>query len=344
MKRLLDWTERGLFPDPLVRVGIRRLLAVGIAGERRAASEEQLSAFYEFVDRTRDAPIAVAAGDANRQHYEVPAAFFERILGPRLKYSACLWTPGIRSLGEAEDAMLEMSCNRAELRDGMDILELGCGWGSLTLWMAERYRGSRITAVSNSASQREFIEAQCARRGFGNVKVITADMNGFRAEGAFDRVVSVEMFEHMRNWTRLFERIRGWLRPGGGMFMHIFCHREIPYLFKSETPEDWMGYHFFTGGMMPAESLPMAYPRDMWVERHWRVNGRHYSRTLRAWLDRLDAQRAEILALFRGIYGEADARRWVRRWRLFLMGCEELFACRAGTEWYVAHYLLRRRD
>lgn len=344
MNRLLDWAEQGRFPDPLLRLGIRRLLARGIAEEARPSPEQQLAAFYEFADRLRESAIAVATADANRQHYEVPAAFFERILGPRLKYSSCLWPPGVRSLGEAEDAMLALSCERAGLRDGLDVLELGCGWGSLTLWMAEKHPGSRITAVSNSASQREFIETQCARRGFGNVRVITQDMNAFRPDGVFDRVVSVEMFEHMRNWPRLFECIRAWLRPDGRMFMHVFCHREIPYLFKSEDPDQWMGYHFFTGGMMPSESLPMAFPRDLFVERHWRVNGGHYARTLRAWLRRLDAQRADILPLFRDVYGGADARRWVQRWRLFLMGCEELFAWRGGTEWYVAHYLMRPRN
>jgi cyclopropane-fatty-acyl-phospholipid synthase len=234
--------------------------------------------------------------------------------------------------------MLELSCARAELEDGQHILELGCGWGSLTLWMARHYPRASITAVSNSASQREYILGRCRQEGLQNVEVITADANHFSTDKRFDRVVSVEMFEHMRNYAVLLRRISGWLRPGGKLFVHIFCHRNLMYPFTTEGEYDWMGRYFFTGGLMPAESTLLYFQEDLKIEHQWRVSGQHYEKTSNAWLDRLDANRATVLPVLASVYGEADAERWLQRWRMFFMAVAELFGYRDGTEWLVAHY------
>ena len=320
--------ERGLLPLPILRRGIRTLLERRLSDERARAR-----GIDAFVRELESSPVAVHTADANDQHYEVPAAFFERALGPRLKYSSALWPEGVTTLGDAEEAMLALTCDRAGLTDGQDVLELGCGWGSLTLWMAERYPNSRIVAVSNSASQRAFITA----RAPGNVRVITADMNDFTTAARFDRVVSVEMFEHMRNYGELLRRIRGWLRADGRLFVHVFCHLKYAYPFETDGPDDWMGRHFFTGGLMPSFDLIPGFDRDMVIEAGWRVGGEHYERTARAWRENLEARRTEILPVLAELYG-ADAPRWFHRWRLFFLACEELFGYRKGTEWMVGHY------
>lgn len=337
----LGLVERGLVPDALVRTGIRALLERRLADDvpddparRREAAERVRQAMEE-------APVAVATDAANRQHYEVPPGFYEIVLGARLKYSSCLYPTGSESLDEAEEAMLAVTAERAGIEDGQEILELGCGWGSLTLWMAERNPGARITAVSNSAAQRRFIEGRARSGGLENLRVVTADMNDFRPEGSFDRVVSVEMFEHMRNWRVLLERVAGWLRPDGRLFLHVFCHREVPYFFEDEGEDDWMARHFFTGGLMPSPTLPGEVTDALEVEERWAVSGTHYQRTARHWLERLDARRKEVEELFAGVYGPDDAALWVRRWRVFFMACEELFGYRDGEEWLVAHTRLR---
>ncbi len=335
MQWIYDSVERGLVPDPLVRLGIRRLLRQRL----RQLWSERTSALIESM---RAAPIAVHAADANRQHYELPAEFFRLVLGPRLKYSSCFWPAGVDSLEAAEKAALELTCERSGLADGMDILELGCGWGSLSLWMAERYPASRVLAVSNSAAQRRFVEAAAADRAISNLEVVTADMNDFDpgAGRRFERVVSVEMFEHMRNYRRLLARIASWLAPEGRLFVHVFCHRQHPYLFEDQGPSDWMARHFFTGGLMPSEDVFRHFEDDLVTERRWRLDGRHYQRTLRAWLANLDHNRESCLRLFETTYGAA-AERWLHRWRLFFLSCAELFGYRGGQEWYVAHSLLR---
>jgi len=341
--RALDWVEQGLVPDSLVRAGIRRLVKSRLAEIRAddpAAAPELCAAFIADI---RTAPVALVPEKANEQHYEVPAAFFTQVLGRHRKYSACWWPEGVATLDVAEEAALAATCERAELADGQDILELGCGWGSLTLYMAQTYPASRITAVSNSHSQRAWIEAEALRRRVTNVRVVTCDMNSFAHDTRFDRVVSVEMFEHMRNWPELFRRVAGWLLPGGRFFMHVFAHRSTPYLYVERDASDWMSRHFFSGGMMPSDDLALQFQDDLRIVRRWRWDGRHYERTANAWLERMDARRAAIWPILEATYGDRNAAQWWMRWRIFFMSCAELFGHDGGREWFVSHYLFERR-
>jgi cyclopropane-fatty-acyl-phospholipid synthase len=335
---LIELCERGLIPDPLTRFGMRRLMAGRLATETADRGEREFDTFRGRLAGLRQSAVAIETARANEQHYEVPAAFFRRVLGPHLKYSCCWYGDGARSLVEAEEAMLRLTSARAELVDGQQILELGCGWGSLTLWMAAHYPGSRITAISNSASQRQFILGQAKERGLVNVAVITADANVFATDQRFDRVVSVEMFEHMRNYATLMERIAGWLKPGGKLFVHIFCHRSLMYPFTVDGDEDWMARHFFTGGLMPAEHTLLHFQEHLTLEDQWRVSGTHYERTANDWLANQDRERENLMAVLTAAYGPRDAARWFQRWRMFFMAVAELFGYAGGTEWLVAHY------
>ena len=328
----LALAERGLLPDRVTRAGIRRLLAARLAEAERGPGPDAAAA------RLAGEPVAPVPDAANRQHYEVPAEFFAQVLGPHLKYSGAYWPPETRTLEAAEAAMLALTAERAGLADGQRILELGCGWGSLALWMARRFPRARIVAVSNSAPQRRFIEA----RAPGNLEVVTADMNTFRAPGVFDRVVSVEMFEHMRNWPELLRRVASWLTPDGKLFVHVFCHRRYTYPFRTTGPDNWMGRYFFTGGMMPGADLLSRFGDDLTVEAQWMVPGGHYARTAEAWLANLDARRDAVWPVLASTYGP-EARRWFHRWRLFFLACAECFAFGGGAEWQVAHYRLTRR-
>ncbi len=327
----LRLAERGLLPLPALRMGVRGLLRARLEELERGPSLDT------FVRMLAEGPVAVETEAANAQHYEVPPELFELALGPQLKYSGAFWPTGVERLADAETAMLRLTAERAQLEDGQDILELGCGWGSLTLHMARAFPHARITAVSNSASQRRHIEA----RAPDNVRVITADMRTFEPEGTFHRVVSVEMLEHMRNLPELFRRISSWMAPGGKMFAHVFCHRTRPYLFSTDGDDDWMGRHFFTGGMMPSYDLLPSLDDHLRLEERWAVDGTHYARTARAWRENLEAEKAAVMPVLSRTYG-ADAARWFQRWRLFFLACEELFGFRGGSEWLVGHYRFAR--
>ncbi|MEZ5461883.1 cyclopropane-fatty-acyl-phospholipid synthase family protein [Dokdonella sp.] len=337
------WAERGLIPDWLLRIGIRRQCAARLAEEKSAGIEATCERQRARIEELRASPIAIETDAANTQHYELPAAFFEHCLGARLKYSACYWDETTSDLDAAELRMLELYEERAQLADGQTILELGCGWGSLTLWMAARYPNARITAVSNSASQREFIEARCLERGLSNVKLVTIDVNQLkREENEFDRVVSIEMFEHMRNYEHLLKRIGSWLKPGGKLFVHIFCNRNLLYPFETAGEKNWMARHFFTGGLMPAADTLMHFQNDVTLEQRWLIPGTHYEKTANAWLRNHDRNRDNILDVLAGSYGPEQARLWNQRWRMFWMACAELFGHAHGAEWMVAHYRFRR--
>jgi len=335
---LLGLAERGLVPDALLRAGIRRMCAARLRDEHAGDPDAAARRNAALIAELRASPVAIHTDAANRQHYELPPAFFTRCLGPRLKYSGCFYPTGNETLAQAEEAMLALYCERAKLADGQDILELGCGWGSLTLWMAQHYPNARITAVSNSAPQRAFIEAQCRDRGFANVRVITCDVNRLELPAlSFDRCVSVEMFEHMRNYATLLGRIGGWLRPGGALFVHIFCHRTLLYPFETEGEGNWMGRHFFTGGLMPASDTLLWFQDTLRIDERWLLDGTHYERTANHWLANQDARRDEVMAILREAYGDA-AKLWFQRWRMFWMACAELFGYDHGREWMVAHY------
>jgi cyclopropane-fatty-acyl-phospholipid synthase len=336
--------ERDLLPDFLIRIGIRRLLAERLREEDKGDPEAQQAHFMRLVESLRASPVAVETQAANEQHYELPCEFFELVLGRHLKYSSCYFDPGVTSLDEAEARMLALTCERARLADGDRILELGCGWGSLTLWMAEHYPNARITAVSNSRTQKQFIEARAAERGLGNVEVLTRDANvlDFPPGHSFDRAVSVEMFEHMRNYQTLLGRIAGWLRPGGTLFVHIFTNVRYAYPFEVRDESDWMARYFFTGGIMPSDHLLAYFQRDLELAEHWRVSGTHYQKTAEAWLANMDRERSRVLPVLAATYGAAEARRWWVYWRVFFMSCAELFGYDAGREWLVSHYLFER--
>lgn len=338
-----ELSEKGWVPDRLIRTGIRALLRQRLDDIQAADAEVANRAQMRFVEMLRSAPVAVLTEQANEQHYELPTPFFETVLGKYMKYSCGYWPEGVQSLDAAESAALKATCNHADLRNGDRILELGCGWGSLSLWMAASYPDSEIVAVSNSSTQREAIEQAAANRGLVNLQVVTEDMNRFEAEGPFDRVVSVEMFEHMRNWPVLFSRVARWLSADGKFFMHVFLHRNVPYLFEQRDETDWMSRHFFSGGMMPSTDLPMFFQDHLSLEQRWLWNGRHYARTAEAWLDNMDTGRDQIWPLFEATYGKDFARLWWMRWRMFFMACAELFAYNQGNEWMVGHYLFNRR-
>ena len=343
--RALTWTESGLVPDTVVRAGIRRLLDRRRNEIHSGDAEHASRVTNRFVERMNDSPIALVPESANEQHYEVPAAFFAEVLGARRKYSCCYWPKHVTGLDEAETAALAMTAERAGIGSGMQVLDLGCGWGALSLWLAEHYPDTRVTSVSNSASQRDYIMSAARDRGLDNIAVQVRDMNDFAAlAGTYDRVVSLEMFEHMRNWGILFAKIHRWLKPDGLFFMHVFVHRTTPYEYIDRGDSDWMTRYFFAGGMMPSADLPLRFAEHLAINRRWAWNGKHYAKTCNAWLARMDSRKAAIMPILRDTYGAAEADRWWMRWRMFFMACAELFATGSGDEWFVGHYRFGKRS
>jgi cyclopropane-fatty-acyl-phospholipid synthase len=343
----IDMAEKGLLPDGVVRHGIRRLSQTRLDEISAADCERSISIETDFIASMNQSPIALVPELANAQHYEVPAEFFQLCLGKHRKYSSCFWLPETRTLDEAEANALKLSCEHADLANGQQVLELGCGWGSLTLWMAEHYPQSSITAVSNSNSQREYIEATAKMRGLNNIRVITCDMNTFNPadhgiKHQFNRVVSVEMFEHMRNHQLLYQKVHDWLLPGGKFFMHIFVHRSTPYAFEVQGDDDWMSQFFFSGGMMPSDDLPLYFQQHLKLKQRWRWDGTHYEKTANAWLANMDKHKDKITPILDSTYGAENTEQWRNRWRIFYMACAELFGYRHGQEWWVTHYQFER--
>jgi cyclopropane-fatty-acyl-phospholipid synthase len=332
--------EKNRLPDWVIRLGIRRLLRQRLRDIEHPSPDLQVA---QFAESLRTLPIAINTAESKAQHYEVPTAFYQHCLGPRLKYSSAYYETGDETLAQAEEAMLALTCRRAGLADGQEILELGCGWGSLTLWVAEQYPRARITGVSHSHTQREHILAEAGRRGLLNVSILTCDMNELNLVGrTFDRVVSVEMFEHMKNWPRLMAGIAHWLKPGGLFFAHVFTHSRFAYHFEVRDETDWMSKYFFTGGMMPAHALFPCFQENLALVQEWKVNGRHYAQTAEHWLENMDRHRAAILPLFADTYGPAQTAKWWGYWRVFYLACAELWWFRDGEEWLVSHYLFRK--
>ena len=345
---MIDLCERGLIPDSLTRYGMRQLIKTRLVDEANLDGEARSRRFNQFLDELRAAPIAIETKAANQQHYEVPASFFHKHLGPQLKYSCCLYPTGNETLAEAEQKMLELYAERAQLSDGMRILDLGCGWGSLSTWLAKRYPNSQIVGLSNSHGQREFIQNRAKERGLSNLTIHTGNVAEFdftaaQLDGGFDRVMSIEMFEHMKNYGLLLNKISGWMKPQARLFVHIFVHKLLAYHFEDKEDSDWMTRYFFLGGTMPSENLLLNFQDDLKIERQWWVDGRHYEKTSNHWLAGMDAHKDEILAIFRQGYGEKDAAIWVQRWRMFYMAVAEFFGYADGNEWGVGHYLFGKR-
>lgn len=333
--RMIVSAEGFNVPDAISKAGIRYI----VRNTGKFLNSQAALSDTEFLRLVNNRPIAVHTQRANEQHYEIPAEFYEYILGPHRKYSCCYFDRSATNLAEAEARALEETLRRADLQNGQRILEMGCGWGSLSLWMAEQLPDARITAVSNSRSQRIYIEEQAAARGLSNLKIITSDMNDFDTNQRFDRIVSVEMFEHMSNWRKLLEMARSWIEDDGRMFIHVFSHFKSAYLFDENDSGDWIAQHFFTGGIMPSHSLIRQYSDVFDVEQEWRWNGKHYEKTAQHWLANFDSHRPEITQILRDVYG-AEARVWERRWRLFFLATMGLFGHAEGNDWGVSHYRL----
>jgi cyclopropane-fatty-acyl-phospholipid synthase len=334
--------EQNKLPDFILRIGVRNLLKQRLNDEIAGDAEVQQQRFNELLEELRSSPIAINTADANQQHYEVPTEFYQYCLGKHLKYSSGYWRPGVTDIDTSEEDMLELTCQRADLQNGQDVLELGCGWGSLSLFMSAKYPESRFTVVSNSTTQKIYIDQAAKDRNITNLTVITADMNTFQILQEFDRVVSVEMFEHMRNYKLLLNKVAGFLKDNGKLFVHIFTHETLAYKFEVKDETDWMSKYFFTGGIMPSNHLLTYFNDDLTIDKLWVVNGMNYSKTSEAWLSNMDKHEKEIMPLFEQTYGKDQAVKWWVYWRLFYIACAELFGYRNGNEWMVCHYLFKK--
>lgn len=346
-----DLMETGWIPDWLIRLGIRRMLAQKIAEQARLSLEGQQASLMQFIHELKQSPIAIETDLANEQHYEVPSNFFQLVLGPRRKYSCAYWNDPhhdnrpVTTLQDAEEVMLRLTCERADIQDGQHILDLGCGWGSMSLWLAEKYPNAQITGLSNSRTQKAFIDAQAQQAGFKNLQIMTANIAKFEAfpdARTFDRIVSIEMFEHMKNYQRLLANISGWMRPDARLFVHIFTHKTFAYHYEDKDGTDWLTRHFFTGGTMPSDDLLLYFQDDLRIEDHWQVSGSHYEKTANAWVQLMEANRKKILPILAETYGANQTKKWWMYWKVFFMACAELWGYQDGQQWLVSHYRFRK--
>lgn len=332
----------GLVPDFIIRSGIKKLLKDRLKEITPPQPQSLAEVKTKFIEMMKSSPLAVHTRDANEQHYEVPTDFYLYALGPKLKYSCAYFDEG-DALPSAEIKMLERTVKMAKISSGENVLELGCGWGSLTLFIAEKFPDCQITGVSNSVTQKLHIEQKARDRGLNNIRIVTADMNHFNTDEKFDRIVSVEMFEHMRNYEMLLSRISDWLKPKGTLFVHIFVHRTTPYLFEVKDDTDWMSKYFFSGGMMPSDDIFTYFQDKFTLKEHVRYNGTHYAQTSEEWLKNTDRHKQQIMEIFEKHYGPKEARKWFEYWRIFFMACAELFRYDNGREWFVSHYLMEKK-
>ena len=339
---LIKLSEKQLIPDFAIRYGIRTLLKKRLDSLVSNNPETNIQDKIDFIHKMNSSKIALVPELANKQHYEIPANFYKYCLGRHRKYSSCYWEDNTKDLDEAELLSLKLTTQHAKLTNGQNILELGCGWGSLTLWMAKKFPKSKITAVSNSSSQKTHILEQAKKRNLNNISIITEDMNKFNPKTRYDRIVSVEMIEHMRNHRQLFKKINTWLKPGGLFFMHIFVHKTQPYLFEVQDEDDWMSQYFFSGGMMPSEDLPLFFQEDLKIIDQWSWSGKQYEKTANAWLANIDSNKEKVMKTLEKIYGKDNSKKWFQRWRIFFMSCAELWGYRDGNEWKVVHYLFKK--
>lgn len=346
VKNFVKVLEHGYMPDAITRVGIRSLVKQRL-NESFEKTNHDSQYIKHYAQSLRESPLAIMTKKANEQHYEVPTEFYDLSLGQHKKYSSCYWDKNTKSLEEAEQRALDISIEHAGVQDGMRVLELGCGWGSLSLELGKRFPNSQIVAVSNSKTQKEYIDNKARERGLKNITVLTRDL-GFESnyhfgEEKFDRVMSIEMMEHLRNYDLFFKSIAPSMKDDGKFFIHIFTHKEIPYFFETEGEDNWMGKHFFSGGQMPSRDLFDEFNKDLVVEKKWDWNGEHYSKTLEAWLDNTDDEKDRVLSMFKKTYGEGSEVVWYNRWRVFFMSCSELFKYNNGEEWGVTHYLMKKK-
>ncbi len=335
--------EKDFFPDWLIRIQIRKLLSLRLKGESKGTAVLDQIHKMQYIQELKNSSIAVATEAANEQHYEVPSEFFTYVMGPRMKYSSGFWPEDKTTFAESEEAMLKLTVERAQLENGMSLLDLGCGWGSVSLYVAEKFPKCKVTGVSNSRTQKEFIEARAKEKGLKNITILTQDMNVFKTKEKFDRIISVEMLEHMKNYELLFEKLATFLNKDGKFFIHIFTHHKFAYPFEVKDDTDWMAKYFFTGGQMPSHDLFLYFQKDFLIEDHWVVNGKHYAKTSEAWYENTIANKAKILPILAKTYGESEKTKWFVYWKVFFLACAELWHYRNGEEWFVSHYLFRKR-
>ena len=340
---------QGWIPDFLIRFGVKILLRNKIKNQKIPNIEKRQSKKVEFVNNLKNQPIAIKTSEANEQHYELPPSFFEEILGDRLKYSCGYWDEFLppsdcaNKLNQSEEAMLELTCSRADIKNGQKILDLGCGWGSLSIYMAENYPESKITALSNSSTQIEYINSIAKEKELDNLKAVIADINTYKSNNTFDRIISIEMFEHMRNYEALMSKLSKLLRNKGKLFIHIFSHHTYPFAYVNKSSSDWMARYFFAGGTMPSQDLLHYFLEDFHLENQWAVSGKHYKQTLEAWLYKMDNKKETIWPIFLEVYGKKEAKKWWNYWRTFFLSCAEFFGMNEGNEWFISHYLFQKK-